>query len=100
VHVVQTPFQAPNANAYAERFVRSIKHECLDRKVPLGERHLLGTPRNSSLTTIASGITKDLRIGLSMETRRGDTPAEFVGVLGSVAPDVRLGEYICGSHGL
>ena len=40
VHVVQTPFQAPNANAHAERFVRSIKHECLDRLVPLGERHL------------------------------------------------------------
>ena len=38
VHVVQTPFQAPNANAYAERFVRSIKHECLNRMVPLGER--------------------------------------------------------------
>jgi|SRR4029450_6588619 putative transposase len=39
VNVVQAPFQAPNANAYAERFVRSIKHECLDRMVPLGERH-------------------------------------------------------------
>jgi putative transposase len=37
--VVQTPFQAPNANAYAERFVRSIKHECLGRMVPLGEGH-------------------------------------------------------------
>ena len=33
VHVVQTPLQAPNSNAYAERFVRSIKHECLDRIV-------------------------------------------------------------------
>ncbi len=39
VHVVRTPFQAPNANAYAERFVRSIKHECLNRIVPLGEHH-------------------------------------------------------------
>ena len=39
VDVVQTPLQAPNANAYAERFVRSIKHECLDRIVPLGEHH-------------------------------------------------------------
>ena len=39
VDVVQAPFQAPNANAYAERFVRSIKHECLNRMVPLGERH-------------------------------------------------------------
>ncbi len=27
-------------NAYAERFVRSIKGECLDRVVVFGERHL------------------------------------------------------------
>jgi transposase InsO family protein len=37
--VVRIPERAPNANAYAERFVRSIKEECLDRIVPLGERH-------------------------------------------------------------
>jgi transposase InsO family protein len=37
--VVQTPYLAPNANAFAERFVRSIKEECLDRMIPLGERH-------------------------------------------------------------
>jgi putative transposase len=40
IRVVQTPFQAPNANAYAERFVRSIKDECLTRMIPFGERHL------------------------------------------------------------
>jgi putative transposase len=39
IRVMQTPYQAPNANAYAERFVRSIKEECLDRLIPLGERH-------------------------------------------------------------
>jgi len=27
IRVVQTPFRAPNANTYAERFVRSIKYE-------------------------------------------------------------------------
>src|SRR5581483_452946 len=37
--VVLTPGRAPNANAYAERFVRSIKEECLDRLIPIGERH-------------------------------------------------------------
>ena len=39
IRVVLTPARAPNANAYAERFVRSIKEECLDRMIPLGERH-------------------------------------------------------------
>jgi putative transposase len=43
VRVVQTPFQAPNANAYAERFVRSIKEECLSQVIPFGERHLRRT---------------------------------------------------------
>jgi putative transposase len=43
IQVVQTPYQAPNANAYAERFVRSIKQECLNRVIPLGERHLRQT---------------------------------------------------------
>ena len=32
-----------HANAYAERFVRSIKHECLNRVIPFGERHLRRT---------------------------------------------------------
>jgi transposase InsO family protein len=39
IRVVFTPERAPNANAYAERFVRWIKEECLDRLIPIGERH-------------------------------------------------------------
>jgi putative transposase len=39
VRVVLIPERAPNANAYAERFLRSIKEECLNRLIPLGERH-------------------------------------------------------------
>jgi len=39
IRVVLTPERASNANAHAERFVRSIKEECLGRIIPLGERH-------------------------------------------------------------
>jgi transposase InsO family protein len=41
VRIVLAPVQAPNANAYAERFVRSIREECLDRLIFFGERRLL-----------------------------------------------------------
>ena len=38
IRVVLTSYRA--SNAYAERFVRSIKEECLDRLIPIGERHV------------------------------------------------------------
>ncbi len=37
---MRTPAAAPNCNAHAERFARSIKEECLNRVVPLGKWHL------------------------------------------------------------
>jgi transposase InsO family protein len=40
VKVIRLPPRSPNLNAYAERFVLSIRTECLDRIVPLGEAHL------------------------------------------------------------
>jgi transposase InsO family protein len=40
VMTVKLPARSPNLNAYAERFVQSIKSECLAQIIPLGERHL------------------------------------------------------------
>jgi transposase InsO family protein len=40
VQPVLLPARSPNLNAFAERFVGSVRAECLDRIVPLGERHL------------------------------------------------------------
>jgi transposase InsO family protein len=39
------PARSPNLNACAERFVGSIKSECLDRIMPLGEKHLRAAVR-------------------------------------------------------
>ena len=38
--VLQTPFRTPNANAYAERFVRTVRTECLDHLLIVNARHL------------------------------------------------------------
>ena len=40
VRVIRTPRQAPNCNAHAERFVLSIKSECLNRMMFFGEASL------------------------------------------------------------
>jgi len=40
VQPVRLPSRSPNLNTHAERFVRSIKEECLSKIIPIGERHL------------------------------------------------------------
>jgi putative transposase len=40
IKVIRTPVQAPNANAFAERWIRTVRADCLDRILILGRRHL------------------------------------------------------------
>jgi hypothetical protein len=40
IDVIQTPFRAPNANAFAERWIRSVRQECLDKLIIINQVHL------------------------------------------------------------
>jgi putative transposase len=40
VKSLRLPARSPNLNAFAERFVRSARDECLSKVIPLGEKHL------------------------------------------------------------
>ena len=40
IRVIKAPVRAPQARAHAERWIRTLRRECLDRLLILGRRHL------------------------------------------------------------
>jgi putative transposase len=60
IKVIRTPVQAPNANAYMEWWVGSVRRECLDRLLILG-RAGSSTPSvstsGSTTTTVFTGLS-------------------------------------------
>jgi putative transposase len=40
IDVIKTPFRTPKANAFCERFMGSLKRDCLDHSLVLHQRHL------------------------------------------------------------
>jgi putative transposase len=63
VKALRLPPSSPNLDAYAERFVRTIKESCLDRMILFGEAGLRRAIESSSIIITASGITKRSETG-------------------------------------
>ena len=43
INIVRLPARSPNLNSYAERWILSLRRECLSRVIPLGEQQLRNT---------------------------------------------------------
>lgn len=52
VTIIRTPVRAPNMNAFADRWLRTVREECLDKVLILGERY-----RQRMLTTYLDHYT-------------------------------------------
>jgi transposase InsO family protein len=95
ISVWRSPPRAPKANAYAERWVSTIRHECLDRMLIFGERQLLRvlaeyeTHYNGHRPHRALDQESPIT-GFSMLSDRGDRPAiQRTEVLGGLINEYR-----------
>jgi putative transposase len=88
IEIIDIPYEAPNANAFAERWVRSVREECLDKLIILNERHL----RRVLTEYIAyynarrphQGLDQDSPLGLTVST---EGPICYRNVLGGIIRD-------------
>ena len=94
VHVIRTPIRAPKANAFAERFVGTVRRECLDHVLIYGRRHLEWVLK----AYVAHYVKERPHRGLGLGVPAGDrapqirtirTPVERRDVLGGLIHEYR-----------
>jgi transposase InsO family protein len=88
--VIKTPVRAPRANAVAERWVRSVRNECLDHILVFGRRHLeqilrdylthynTERPHRSLALAAPGGASQEVRESPPDEIRRRDVLAGLI----------------------
>ncbi len=83
--MVPLPFRSPNLNAYIERFMRSMKSECLNRMIFFGQR-----PLERALKEFATHYHHE-RNHQGMENQIIDPDTEVGQELGQIKCRERLG---------
>jgi putative transposase len=88
VRVIRTPIRSPKANAFAERFVKTVRRECLDHLLIFGERHLRWTLREYLRHYNEERPHRDLSLGTpepkAAAANRGDAAVARVDRLGGL----------------
>jgi len=89
IRVIHTPYHAPNANAYAERWVRTVRDECLDKLLIINQAHLRRVMREYvaffNTARPHQGIAQ--QIPLSPPTLNVSGPIRCRNVLGGIIHD-------------
>ncbi len=89
VHVIHIPHHAPNANAFAERWVRTARDECLDKLLIINQAHLRRVMREFivyyNTARPHQGIGQ--RIPVSSPAPIGSGPVRCRHVLGGILHD-------------
>jgi putative transposase len=93
IEVIRTPVEAPKANAIAERFVGTVRRECLDRMLIANRGHLEGVLR--TFVDHYNGHRPHRALGLAAPARTNVVPlTSSVPNIGGVSRRTRLGGLI------
>jgi putative transposase len=88
IDILKTPVEAPRANAFCERFLGSLRRECLDHLIILNERHLRRVLTEYLAYYNARwphpGLDQDSPLGLAVST---EGPIRYRNVLGGIIRD-------------
>ena len=89
VHIIRTPVRAPNANSYAERWIRSVREECLDKLLIFSEDHLRRVMRDyiTYYNTARPHQGLKQRIPIAPSTPVAHGPIQCRKVLGGILHD-------------
>ena len=82
LRILKTPVRAPQANAFCERVIGTIRRECLDFIIPISEWHVRRFFESGSVTTTVAGHTRawDLafrRVPSLLRSSASQTAARF-----------------------
>ena len=84
IRILQTPMRAPRANAFAERWVGTVRRELLDRMLLLGRRHLEIALLGMWRTTTSIGPTRHSARHRRREPSRHPPQQPMCGFYGSI----------------
>jgi len=89
IKVIPTPYRAPNANAHAERWIRSVREECLDKVLIINQAHLRRVMREyvTFFNSARPHQGLDQRIPVPVLSREHTGPVRSRAVLGGLIHD-------------
>jgi hypothetical protein len=95
IRVIKAPVRAPKARAHAERWVGTVRRECLDRLLILGGRHLEHWSANTRCTTRRIGRIVRSISGRRSPSRRLMSPRHVLSCRSSISSAVATGSAAC-----
>jgi hypothetical protein len=96
IHTIRTPVRAPRANAFAERWIGTLRRECLDHLLITGPRHLTACCASTSIITTRT-VHTDRSINTPQQAALPRTPQRPFGRSDEIASAASYPS-ICRSH--